>query len=103
MEWQTPHTGRETKLNYGPDRNPNAPCPISPKKLGMQWDSGLLKDPQCVVVMMEKDFKTNASLIGRISGCLGPTWELQDIMPLLYRSTPTKHSSLVVMMKILMT
>ena len=26
MEWQTP----ETKLNYGPDRNPNAPCPISP-------------------------------------------------------------------------
>ena len=37
------------KLNYGPNQIPNAPCPISPKKLGVQLDSGPHKDPQFVV------------------------------------------------------
>ena len=45
-------------------------------------DSGPHKDPQFVVAMEEK---TSASFIGDTSGCLGPTWELQDGVPLLYR------------------
>ena len=66
--------------------------------IGLQLDSGLHKDPQFVVVVEEE---TNASFTARsISGCLGPTWELQENMPLLYRSTPTKPSSLVEEMKI---
>ena len=43
------------KLNYGPNQIPNAPCPISPKKLGVQLDSGPHKDPQFVVDGKEEE------------------------------------------------
>jgi len=62
-----------------------------------QLDSGLNKDPQFVVALQEGK---NASFTKSISGCLGPTWALQEQEPLLYSDMfGMMHSSLVVQMK----
>ena len=93
LELETP----ERKRNYGPNQIPNVPCPIFLGEVRAQLDSGPHKVPRCVVALQERTVSFTRPR--SISGCLGPTWELTDNMPQLYRSTPTKHSLLVVLMK----